>query len=51
MISSYLSVDVAETLFESQLPLVKEVLLGIMGEDKNPAQTPPLGQLGVRCLL
>lgn len=51
MISFYLSVDVAETLFESQQPLAKEALLGIMGEDKNPAQIPPFGHRGVRCLL
>jgi len=50
MISS-LSVDVAETPFESQQPLVKEVLLGAAGEDKNPAQIPPFGHLGVWCLL
>lgn len=50
-ISSYLSVDIAETLFESQQPLVKEALLDIMGEDKNPAQISPFGHLGVWCLL
>lgn len=45
-----LSVDVAETSFESQQPLVKEVLLGATGEDKNPAQISPFGHLGVWCL-
>lgn len=51
IISSYLSLDIAETLFESQQPLVKEALLGIKGEDKNPAQIPPFSHLGVWCLL
>lgn len=45
-----LSVDVAETSCESQQPLVKEVLLGATGEDKNPAQISPFGHLGVWCL-
>lgn len=48
---SSLSVDVAETLFESQQPLVKEALLGATGEDENPAQLPSFSHLEVWCLL